>query len=389
LNNPIVSPELRFVAACCCWPDDDARRRRIEVAADDVPDWTRVVDLARAHRVEGLVAYAIRQFEPPAPASVTRWALDMRDAMRAQTLLEVGETLRLCDALKGIELKILKGAPLGVRAYGRAGVKRSWDIDVLVDRSDAVEAARRIASLGYSPSKPPRLLDRGELRRWSSVSKHANFTSPRGIEVELHWRATSLPGMLPNVAAGGPVRMVDLLGDRAVPTLPDYANLAYLCVHGTSHGWSRLKWLADFSALVSGWTPDELKRKVEAAQRYKTGLSIPASFLIREQLFGFPVPQCVEVSARAAQIAALAVGVIAARSAEESIEDNRAAAAAIEQIRRLIGKGPNYVARYLLYRHRGTEIRALVALPQWLDWAYWLIRPYSFVHRLAVRRGRA
>jgi hypothetical protein len=188
LNNPIVSPELRFVAACCCWPDDDARRRRIEVAADDVPDWTRVVDLARAHRVEGLVAYAIRQFEPPAPASVTRWALDMRDAMRAQTLLEVGETLRLCDALKGIELKILKGAPLGVRAYGRAGVKRwistfssiaamPWKLRAALPLLDIVRRSRRVCSTGESfgaglPYPNTQTLGRREESKW-------NFTGGR------------------------------------------------------------------------------------------------------------------------------------------------------------------------------------------------------------------
>jgi len=357
----------------------------VEARASEVQDWDRVLDLARAHRVEGLVADATRRFEPLSSHAFAQWALEMREVMRGQALLEIGETLRMSDALKGIPFKVLKGVSLGIRAYGRAGVKRSWDVDILVDRSDAIEAARRIVALGYSPAKPPRSLDEGELRRWSSVSKHASFRSPRGIEVELHWRVTSLPGLLRDITAGGSATMVDLLGDRGVPTLTDNASLAYLCVHGTSHGWSRLKWLADFSALASRWTADELQRNVQAAERFETGESIAASFVVRARLFGFSIPAFMEVSERTQEIAQLAISVIAARDVD-AIENDRSATATIERIRRLMGHGRTYVPAYLLHRHRGTEIRALVALPKWLDWAYWLIRPYSYLHRAFSRR---
>jgi hypothetical protein len=387
LNAPsIPGAELSFVVACCRWPDDDARHALVADRARKVSDWEGVRQLASAHRVEGFVADAVRRFHLGAPGAIADWADDMRTAMRAQATLEIAQTLKVCEALTGIPLMVLKGAPLGVEAYGRTAVKRSWDIDILVDPADAIEAAQRIAALGYAPSKPPRLLDKEELRRWSSVSKHAGFRSSNGMEVELHWRLTSLPGMLEGVGVGGPVRTVTLFGDREVPTFAEDANLAFLCVHGTSHGWSRLKWLADFSALASAMGPDALERAVAGAKQLGTGEAIGASFKLRERLFGVPVPSFVGSSEKASEIADLAISVIVARNSRIEIEQDRAASASIERIRRLMGHGRFYIPRYLVRRHRGSEIRALVALPAWLDWAYWLIRPYSVLRRLALRR---
>jgi hypothetical protein len=385
----VPNPELLFVAACCRWPDDSARRALVVDRAGNVSDWGAVRDLAGAHRIEGFVADAVRRFDLGAPKPIAQWAEEMRAAMRAQAALEIAQTLRVCDALAGIPLRVLKGAPLGIEIYGRAAVKRSWDIDILVDPSDAVEAAQRIAALGYAPSKPRRLLDKQELRRWSSVSKHAGFASAIGMEVELHWRLASLPGMLEGVGVDGPARMVTLFGDRQVPTFPEDVNLAYLCVHGTSHGWSRLKWLADFAALASSMEPDALERAVAGATRFGTGEAIGASFLVRERMFGVAVQPFVRVSEKAREIADLAVSVIVARNARVAIESDRRASASIERIRRLMGQGRFYVPRYLVQRHRGSEIRALVALPRWLDWAYWLIRPYSAFRRLVLRGGGA
>ena len=378
-------PSLRFVASCCRWPDDADRRALVEKRAANVTDWPSIVDLAVAHRVEPLVADAIRRFATGAPAETVEWATAMRDAARVQATLEIAETLKICDALSGMNFKVIKGVPLGIDAYGRAAMKRSWDVDILVDKSDAVEAARRIVALGYYPSKPPRLLDEGELRRWSSVSKHANFGSSSGIEAELHWTLTSLPGMLAGIKAAGPARMVEILGGRTVPTLTDAENLPYLCVHGTSHGWSRLKWLADFSALANRWGEEELERLVSSARSLGAEEAIAASFLIRQRLFGFSVPGCIAPTDRSATIADLALSVIAARRSDIAIEDDPAPAATIERIRRLMGRGRYYVPAYLLRRHRGTEIRALIALPKGLEWAYWLIRPYSYLRRLAIR----
>jgi hypothetical protein len=205
------------------------------------------------------------------------------------------------------------------------------------------------------------------------------------MEVELHWRLASLPGMLEGVGVDGPPHLTPLLGDREVPTFPIETNLAYLCVHGTSHGWSRLKWLADFSALAASIAPDALERALSKAEQLGTGETIGASFVVRERMFGLAVPAFVRPSAKAIEIADLSVGVILARNSRSAIEDDPAASASIERIRRRMGNVRFYVPRYALRRYRGSEIRALVALPRWLDWAYWLIRPYSALRRRALR----
>jgi len=387
---PNLSPPLRFVAACCRWPHDEVREDRLTAAARSIHDWDAVIALTRAHRVEGLVTEAVRSSALAVPALVERWADDVRRELREQALLEIGETLRVGDALAqaGLAFRVLKGVPLGIAAYGRPAIKHSWDIDVLVAPDDAVAAAERIGALGYVPTKPGRRLSTAEFQRWSAVSKHAEFGSPRGIAVELHWRVTSLPGLLGPIDAQAPARSVVLLAGRTVPTLADAPNLAYLAVHGMAHGWSRLKWLADFSALVSTHSETELDALIEQSRAYPAGAALPAAFAVRSRLLGYPLPAAL-ADAHASGLSELAVSVIAARRADAAIEDDGQAMRAIERICRSLLPGLAYRATYLLRRHRGSEIRLLVALPRGLHWAYWLVRPYSFLRRSVLRSVRS
>ena len=43
-----------------------------------------------------------------------------------------------------------------------------------------------------------------------------------------------------------------------MPTLADEPLYAYLCVHGASSAWFRLKWIADLNALLAGRTAEEI-----------------------------------------------------------------------------------------------------------------------------------
>lgn len=70
-----------------------------------------------------------------------------------------------------------------------------------------------------------------------------------GIIVELHWRLTNNPRLLPPEAARSRQKIV--LGDFAGVTLGPDDLLLYLSVRGAKHHWFRLKWLADVHALLA------------------------------------------------------------------------------------------------------------------------------------------
>ncbi len=277
-----MTPAFRLVVACCRWPASDERASAIHAAAAAVGDWKEVVRLAERHRIEPLVANGLRAADQRVPSALQAAV----ERHRALSLRDIAESLKIAGAFDaaGIEHRFLKGAALGVAAYGSPLIKRSWDIDLLVHPEQAVTAAALLGVHGYAPVMPPRVLDQQEYRRWSRVSKEAELRSPGGSVVELHWRVSDHGMLLSTLDAASPARRVALLGDHAVATLDDDANLAYLAVHGTAHAWSRLKWLADFHALLG--SVGDGNAVLERARGFGVGHAVDVALALAPRLLG-------------------------------------------------------------------------------------------------------
>lgn len=387
----VLEPELLFVAACCRWPDDQQRRSRISAAADAVGDWDRMAELAEAHRVEGLVDQALAAAAVDIPAATAARLNHGAEEIRALSLVQLMEMLRIARRLaqRGIDHRFLKGIPLGLVVYGSPTLKRSWDIDVLVSRGDAVATARELAELGYAPQNPARPLDEAEFERFSVVQKEAEFANVDGVSVELHWGIADHPMLLKGLDPFRAPRQVALLGERSVATLPDDANIYYLAVHGAPHGWSRLKWLADFSGLLAAHTREDRIALCRDAGRYGAAPAVEQGLLLADHLFGpgiVPAELLASASSSARRLADLALAVIARREHDGEIEADRIARSALLKSNWLLGSGYRYLALHAVNRLRGSEERRQVALPKGLHWLYWVIRPFMWLGRRA-RRG--
>lgn len=381
-----LGAELAFVCACCRRPDDSLRRARIAELAKAVGDWDKVERLALAHRVQGLVAHGAASASVSAAVART-WAA-IADRVKRRALDDLAETVRLSRALgdAGIQHAILKGVPLGVRAFGTPILKQSWDIDLLVAPADAVAAAQALVELGYAPHVPARRFTEAEFRRWSAVSKEAEFRSPGGRTAELHWAVSDHPMLLSGIGVDSADRPVELLQGAQVPTLGDSANLAYLAVHGASHGWSRLKWLADFAGLIAGRPEGEREALLRSAREHGVGHSLDQALILCERLLGAG-PGPVPTSGEALELARLASTVIDRRGRSADFDSDGRAARAIGEIRRRLIPGARYrlILGYRLLR--GSEDRRLIPLMRGFGWAYWLIRPFSTIIRAGIRRA--
>lgn len=386
-----LEPELLFVAACCRWPDDEQRRSRVAAAAQAVGDWNRAVGLAEAHRVEGLVHQATSAVAVALPPEMATRLKRRAEEIRALCFAQVMEMLRIGERLdrRKIDHRFLKGIPLGMRVYGTLTLKRSWDIDVLVRPGDAVAAARELADLGYAPRNPARQLDQEEFDRFSVVQKEAQFENPTGVSVELHWAIADHPMLLKGLNPFRALNRVELLGERSVATLPDAENLYYLAVHGAPHGWSRLKWLADFSAMLAAHSPAERVALWKDASRYGAAPAVEQGLLLTDRFFGpgiVPAQLLAGAGTNARRLADLASVVIARRQGDGEIEADRVARSALLKSNWLLGSGIRYLALHAVNRLRGSEERRQIALPKGLHWAYWVIRPVMWLRRRA-RRG--
>ncbi len=177
---------------------------------------------------------------------------------------------RLSEAA-GIPTMVLKGAALEMLAYGRLGLKSAWDIDLLVSPGTAARANACLTEAGYD------LVEREGLTcarfgTWVELAKDCQFKqSQSGLIVELHWRLVDNPALLSELSVDSESNNVAVSENLLLRTLGEEAMFSYLCVHGALHGWFRLKWLADLSALLATYDEGKVRSTSHRSSSVETG----------------------------------------------------------------------------------------------------------------------
>ena len=78
--------------------------------------------------------------------------------------------------------------------------------------------------------------------------------------------------------------------EARLDTLSGDPLFAYLCLHGASHGWSRLKWLADVYAMLMLHPLEDLGSLYERMVRLGAHRSTGQALLLCEQIFELRLP---------------------------------------------------------------------------------------------------
>jgi hypothetical protein len=282
------SPEFQLVLACCRWPVTADVRARVAQAAAGV-DWEQVERVARRHRVDGLVWNALREAKVEVPgATAQAFAASATDIAR-QNLFIVHECLRLDALLRqaGIPVLFLKGITLAHLAYGTIALKRGWDIDFIVPPEAAEPAAELLRQTGYECTLPGPEHSPAAVAAWHLHCKESVWKqSAKAVHVELHTSLSDNGRLLPELSATSPGQEVEVAAGKTLRTLESDRLVAYLCVHGASSGWFRIKWIADLAALLAPQPPAEIERLYRRAQEFGAGRAAAQGLLLASRLFG-------------------------------------------------------------------------------------------------------
>lgn len=285
------TPELELAAACCRWPPSPDRDAAVRAASARGIDWDRFRRVVVQHRIAPLARDGVRRAGVAVPPMVAKCQAEAAADAARRALLMASETLRIQQAFDeaGLPALFVKGATLAMLAYGELGMKDSWDIDLLTTPECALAARRLLLQLGYR-TVPDVLSDEDRFKRLVDLSKEATFRhAESGLWVDLHWRLLDIRGPLQGVGAQSQVRNVQIV-NTSVRTLRDEDLFAYLCAHGAGHSWSRLKWIADLSALLGSGDDTRIERLVEAATVLGVGRCAAAALIVRECVLGLEVP---------------------------------------------------------------------------------------------------
>ena len=275
--------EFNLLVACC----RSAFTEAAQPGVSEGIDWSRFLRLAERHRVEGFAWEALREREL-APISVAG-ALEEDSTRTVKANLHAAAECRRLHQMfqrKGVPLLFVKGLTLGTLTYRDPLLKKSCDIDLLVPAGRIHEAGALLRQAGYRQVIPAS----ASLRRWHERRKESVWRHEISHQqLDLHTRLADNSRLVPGIGMESPRQVVEVAQSIELPTLARDELFAYLCVHGASSAWFRLKWLTDLAALIAPNSPADTERLYTRSQDLGAGRSAGQALLLAHWLFETPL----------------------------------------------------------------------------------------------------
>ncbi len=287
----VYSREFDLVLACLRWPPEAVDGERIRTLARQPIRWSHLLEIVNHHKVVPLFFRNLESFAPGYMPDEQAAALRAATVANAHICLERTAHLVALDRLfrkQQIDLRIFKGIPLAITAFGDPSLRDCGDIDLLVAERDIVKAAGILENQGYVRFEPQARMTPRRLRSYLAHQKDFSYEHPAtGVVIDLHWRLFRNSFLPANARLEQVGEDWIHLGSERIPTLPTPQLLLYLCVHGALDGWLRLKWLADIGALLNSMTPEQLASAATAAAEQQALPPLSAGMLLCHDLLGY------------------------------------------------------------------------------------------------------
>lgn len=287
-NDPrrgVKSVEFELAVECCRSAFAEGDSHRIQQFGPRV-DWPRFLGLLRFHRVQGLAWNRLSSSKVVVPAEAAAALATDAQFIAATNLKAAAESKELLGQFEraGVPLLFIKGLTLGALAYPKPFLKMAWDIDVLIGEQHLDPAVAQLRARGYERVIPEPSAD---LKNWHRTRKESVWAkADEGLYVELHTRLADNRSLIPRIGMDSPRREVMLPTGTSLPTLAEDELFAYLCVHGASSLWFRLKWITDLAALIHRLSRGEIERLYDRSLQLGAGRASAQALLHADDVYG-------------------------------------------------------------------------------------------------------
>lgn len=182
-----LSPEFRvLLAAATPGPMD-----RWTLTELDILHWDQLVELAKYHRVGGLLYERLSPFRQDVPEAAFAWLRSERQQTAAVEMAVKCQLSAIAEAFtaSAVSAIAMKGAALIGTVYREAGLRPMIDLDLLVERQAIDGAVQALEAIRYRPGAVPH-----HLVAYYARGKHQHRVplvhGKHPMAVELHERLT-------------------------------------------------------------------------------------------------------------------------------------------------------------------------------------------------------
>ena len=295
---------------------------------------------------------------------------------------------------QGIPALAFKGPSLAVAIYGGLARRQYNDLDLLIHKEHHGKALRFLTDWGFEIAPTPALprvrpyLGRPEDPRNVERTQEIELCAPdRTYYLDLHWQLGDLfwRSLHPEVEKLWERAVEQDLPRGSVPTLCREDLFLALAAHGTRHRWILLKWLVNIAEFLrSGATLDWPRLEEMVRARPGAGASASVALILARDLLDVPVPaeseRILPATSRTRAVAAavqeelLSGGLSRASEGTTLLALEERPAARMKYYAVRITSYPGGLFREIV-NQVSPQDRALIRLPQRLQFLYYIIRP--------------
>lgn len=203
-------------------------------------------------------------------------------ALHQKDILDNFKTIRefiiVTDEFRKMDIRFipLKGPLLSQRIYNDATIRRSHDLDILIDFNNISLIFNYLIKRGYRACDELSEENKERLRLYI-YAKHISFFHPqKKVCFEIHWKIF-IDWRIFNLDFDSIYQHIttkQVFMSREFRVLNPENDLFYLLVHGTDHKWQRLKWLLDVNDYMLN-IPFDRSEVYKLAKKYNVSVIFP------------------------------------------------------------------------------------------------------------------
>ena len=254
-------------------------------------DWQHIFEMASIHRLTPLLYYNLNSVCPDMiPDEIL---VELKECFQINTwknLSMTGELIKILELLDnhGINAIPYKGPILADLAYGNLAMREFDDIDILINKSDALILKNLMLNNGYKLDIPIKIKDTLYL---NIDSEYRFFNKNNTIRTEINWNFEGIffsfpfnPGFLFN-----DLKMYNFNGYK-IKIFSPVNHLLILCIHSAKHDWKRLSWICDISEFLKHNKNINWDEVFEKAEKLSIKRLVIINLILANDLFQWEVP---------------------------------------------------------------------------------------------------
>lgn len=244
-SSVIGRAEHELLLCCARTQPDEQTAERIRALAAQELDWDCLFRLAARHNLSPLLCWHLKTVAEVPPTIQTRLRNSLSENSRRNLQLSA-ELLKLLQRFHQQNIRAIpyKGPVLAETVYGNLALREFVDLDVLVNKRDALTARDLLIADGYQPFFQ---LDASQEAAFLDYQcEHVLSDDRRDVMVEIQWRV--VPDYFSfrfDYEALWQRTQPTTFCNRQIAALSAEDTLLILCVHGSKHLWTRLGWVCD------------------------------------------------------------------------------------------------------------------------------------------------